>query len=393
MNASAVARIASAQLRDMFRVLSDDDTASGLLELLAANPAARDVAAAREDIEASAGWYVGLVETRRRTLLRRIAAYRREKDAAEKKKKNEGSGGDGARFAKTYATRKIVASTPPPGCGAEEEEDDDEEKDAAAAPPPPPPPPTIRVTVNMTEYEYDAGGVQELVFHDLTLTNVGDDPIALGLGRRGDRVVVIDRDDPRVRTRVTVVRPTFTFGFDPSVTFTGGSYAAWPNEFRVGCWSSAHGGGDDAESVASADNAPRADFDVASNCTATAAVTGPSRQSTRAGGPEPPVAMQVYATFSNRSVSLTFGGAERGDGVDGAPVVLCPGCAVTLGKVSFYQRFWSAFQRGIATLNLKGVPDVRVRLGDRCGGGGGGGDDARATTPVAGGRTYPTRRG
>jgi hypothetical protein len=177
------------------------------------------------------------------------------------------------------------------------------------------------------------------------------------------------------------------------VTFTGGSYAAWPNEFRVGCWSSAHGGGDDAESVASADDAPRADFDVASNCTATAAVTGPSRRSTRAGGSEPPVAMQVYATFSNRSVSLTFGGAERGDGVDGAPVVLCPGCAVTLGKVSFYQRFWSAFQRGIATLNLKGVPDVRVRLGDRCGGGGGDDDDARATTPVAGGRTYPTRRG
>ena len=64
-----------------------------------------------------------------------------------------------------------------------------------------------------------------------------------------------------------------------------------------------------------------------------------------------------------------------------------------LPLLSFYQRFWSAFQRVIATLNLKGVPDFRVRLGDRCGGGGGDDDDARATTPVAGGRTYPTRRG
>ena len=76
MREETVDAIAETQLEEMFALLSDDDTAAGLAELVALNPENAIAANAREDIRGSMRWYLWLMRERRRLLLRRVAAYR-----------------------------------------------------------------------------------------------------------------------------------------------------------------------------------------------------------------------------------------------------------------------------------------------------------------------------
>ena len=70
--------------------------------------------------------------------------------------------------------------------------------------------------------------------------------------------------------------------------------------------------------------------------------------------------IQVYASFSNRSVALSFG-RETAAG----SIALCANCTLAVGKLSFYHENWLPFQNGVLALdNVTGAPNVT--LGFEC---------------------------
>ena len=79
---AVVARVAETQARQIERALADDETAEGLEELIAANPAGDARGAARWKISRKpAGSTRGANNDAEAELLRRVAAYRDEEEA------------------------------------------------------------------------------------------------------------------------------------------------------------------------------------------------------------------------------------------------------------------------------------------------------------------------
>ena len=158
----------------------------------------------------------------------------------------------------------------------------------------------------------------------------------------------------------------------PAVVYNGSGYAAWPQQFRVGCWR-----GFDGDAAAAS---PTDTFALAPNCSSPAQVVAPTdpadafavyflaaaglqsgavpargnRETFSASAGD----IQVYASFSNRSVALSFG-RETGAG----SIALCANCTLAVGKLSFYHENWLPFQNGVLALdNVTGAPNVTLRL-------------------------------
>lgn len=76
LSAPLVTDLMRRQLADIFGLVSDSQTASGLLELIADNPDAADVNVARTDIADAITYYSGWLEERRAYLLHQLRIYR-----------------------------------------------------------------------------------------------------------------------------------------------------------------------------------------------------------------------------------------------------------------------------------------------------------------------------
>ena len=225
MREETVDAIAETQLEEMFALLSDDDTAAGLAELVALKPENAIAANAREDIRGSMRWYLWLMRERRRLLLRRVAAYRsaradrrrvaiRERTEPRRVVDEDANEGDFDAFAFASSSKTFHV----------------ESKDASLTFGP------VRVSASaagvtasatLREHAYDADAAQELIASDFRLRNDGEGTVYLG-------------DGPG---------PTTTLRFSPTVVYDERAYAAWPETFRVACWRNAWDAGEDRDAA------------------------------------------------------------------------------------------------------------------------------------------------
>jgi hypothetical protein len=232
----------------------------------------------------------------------------------------------------------------------------------------------LTASFDLRENTYDKRGAQELVISNLRITNHGPRPVELrGPSSAGDSEDVVD--------------VALNVSFNPTVVYNGSGYQAPPQEFRLGCWRNDEDTGDEAATPASA-AAPAA---AVPNCSAPAEVwvdsppsPGPGWVRSVAGeagggggGSEYASDIQVYADFSNRSVALRFGRAEKHNHTDAdnishsdtagggtGAIVLCANCTLTIGKLSFYHMNWLAFGRGVVALDAgTGAPAVTLSVG------------------------------
>ena len=385
MTAETVSTIADKQLLDMWRVLSDDDTAGGLLELHRANPRAVKMAEARRDIRGSMAYYLFLLEENRRVLLRRIAAYRQQHGNYVEDRRREDTNGrddgdvEGGRgqgrsgpHHVAYPTTilahtvewNVGNSTNPHGMSSSIRRRRAD----------------LEATLELHENEYDARGSQELIVSDLRITNHGPHPVTL----RGP----CDEDHQCEGEGVIV---TLNISFNPAVVYKSSSYVAPPSEFRLECWVGIWDAGKDDEGD---------EVDVlgpggasSSSCLVPATLSMPSPESPGpgwalsgskvkgiegdgagivrshdgAGGGFDFVAdLRVHAWISNRSVVLRFS-KEKAPGQSTSPpspvsgvVELCVNCTLSVGKISFHHKHWLAFERGIVELNPVDKPALEL---------------------------------
>ena len=333
MREETVDAIAETQLEEMFALLSDDDTAAGLAELVALKPENAIAANAREDIRGSMRWYLWLMRERRRLLLRRVAAYRsaradrrrvaiRERTEPRRVVDEDANEGDFDAFAFASSSKTFHV----------------ESKDASLTFGP------VRVSASaagvtasatLREHAYDADAAQELIASDFRLRNDGEGTVYLG-------------DGPG---------PTTTLRFSPTVVYDERAYAAWPETFRVACWRNAWDAGEDRDA---AKKPKRVASETLGKCAVRVrTIARDANANANDGVVEDESNATALVDFRNRSVAIRFAPAP-GPNASRA-FALAPGREfVVEGKMSLFHENWLPFRWGVAAKNIVGDPDVTL---------------------------------